>query len=43
MEFNVNHPILFVLAGAVILYVIGLSVFFMRKAWRRARELKLDA
>lgn len=43
MEFNVNHPILFVLAGAVILYVIGQSVFFMRKAWRRARELKIDA
>ncbi|HZJ90604.1 MAG: DUF5058 family protein [Clostridiaceae bacterium] len=43
MEFNVNHPILFVLAGAVILYVIGQSVFFMVKAWRRARELKIEA
>ena len=43
MEFNVNHPILFVLAGVVILYVIGQSVFFMAKAWRRARELKIEA
>ena len=43
MEFNVNHPILFVLAGVVILYVIGQSVFFMVKAWRRARELKIEA
>lgn len=43
MEFNVNHPILFVLAGAVILYVIGQSVFFLVKAWRRARELKIEA
>ena len=43
MEFNVNHPILFVLAGVVILYVTGQSVFFMAKAWRRARELKIEA
>ncbi|MDD2426749.1 MAG: DUF5058 family protein [Eubacteriales bacterium] len=43
MEFHVNHPILFVLAGGVILYVIGQSVFFMVKAWRRARELKIES
>lgn len=41
MEFNVNHPILFVMAGVVILYVIGQSIFFMVKAWKRARELKI--
>ncbi|NLC26550.1 MAG: DUF5058 family protein [Fastidiosipila sp.] len=42
MEFNVNHPILFVLAGVIILYVIGQSVFFLVKAWRHARELQIE-
>lgn len=42
MEFYVNHPILFLLAGLVIAAVIGQSVFFLVKALRRSRELKMD-
>ena len=33
--FDVNHPILFVLVGIVVLAVLGQSVFFLIKAWRR--------
>lgn len=43
MEFSVNHPALFWLAALVILYVLGQSVFFLVKAWRRARELGISA
>lgn len=42
MEFNINHPILFVLAGVVIAYVLGQAFFFLAKAWRRARELNIS-
>ncbi len=43
MTFSINHPILFVLAGIIILYVLGQSVFFLIKAWRRARELGIES
>ena len=33
--FDVNHPILFVLVGLIVLAVLGQSVFFLIKAWRR--------
>ena len=33
--FDVNHPLLFVLVGIVVLAVLGQSVFFLVKAWRR--------
>ena len=33
--FDVNHPILFVLVGVIILAVLGQSVFFLLKAWKR--------
>ena len=39
MEFNVNHPILFLLAGIIVLAVLGQSLYFLRKAWRRAKEI----
>ena len=39
MQFNVNHPILFLLAGIIVLIVLAQSVFFLRKAWRRGREI----
>lgn len=39
MEFHVNHPILFVIAGVVILAVLAQSVFFLVRALRRAKEL----
>lgn len=39
MEFSVNHPILFVIVGAIIAVVLAQSVFFLVRAIRRAREL----
>ena len=42
MEFQVNHPILFVLAGLLVAVVLGQSVFFLIKALRRSRELGMD-
>lgn len=38
-EFSVNHPLLFILAGAAVLVVIVQSVVFLIKAWRHALEL----
>ncbi|NLC72448.1 MAG: DUF5058 family protein [Ruminococcaceae bacterium] len=40
--FNVNHPALFWMAGIVILYVLGQSVFFSYKAYKRALELGIE-
>lgn len=42
MEFHVNSPILFVIVGVVILAVLGQSVFFLVRAWRRAGQLGMD-
>lgn len=42
MPFSVNSPILFILAGIVIAYVLGQSIFFLVKAWRRAIELGIE-
>lgn len=42
MEFNVNSPILFVLAGAIIAAVLAQSVYFLIKAWRRGIEIGMD-
>lgn len=42
MTFSTNAPILFVLAGIIILAVLAQSVFFLRKAWKRAREIGMD-
>ena len=42
-EFNLNSPLLFVIAGIIVLFVMAQSVFFLIKAWRRARELKISA
>ena len=39
MEFRVNHPVLFLLAGIIVLTVLAQSVFFLRKAWRRGKEI----
>ena len=39
MEFNVNHPVLFLLAGIIVLIVLAQSVYFLRKAWRRGKEI----
>ena len=42
MAFHVNAPILFALAGAIILAVLAQSVYFLAKAWRRARAAGMD-
>ena len=39
MQFSVNHPILFLLAGIIVFAVLGQSLFFLIKAWRRAKEI----
>ena len=43
MNFSVNAPVLYLLAGIVILVVLAQSVFFLVKAWKRGRELGMDA
>lgn len=42
MEFSVNSPILFVLVGIIIAIVMAQSVYFLIKALRRAKELKME-
>lgn len=42
MEFNINHPILFALAGIIVLAVLAQSVFFLIKAWRRGLAIGMD-
>ncbi len=42
MEFRVNHPILFILAGILIAVVLAQSVFFLVKALKRSRQLGMD-
>jgi hypothetical protein len=42
MEFHVNHPALFVLVGIIIAAVIGQSVYFLVKSYRRAKEKGMD-
>ena len=38
MEFHVNHPILFLLAGIIVAAVLAQSVYFLAKALRRSKE-----
>ena len=42
MEFSVNHPILFLLAGVLVATVLGQSIFFLLKALKRSKELGMD-
>ena len=42
MEFSVNHPILFLLAGFLIAAVLAQSIYFLVKALRRSKQLGLD-
>lgn len=41
-HFHVNHPLLFALSGLVILFVLGQSIFFLVKAYRRALDLNIS-
>ena len=43
MEFSVNHPILFLLVGVIILVVLAQSVYFLIKAMRRAKAIGMDS
>ncbi len=43
MEFNVNHPILFLLVGIVIAVVLAQSVYFLVKSVRRAKKIGMDS
>lgn len=42
MEFNVNHPFLFLIVGIIILFVLAQSVFFLVMALKRAKEKGMD-
>lgn len=42
MEFSINHPILFILAGLLVAVVLGQSIYFLIKAIRRGKELGMD-
>ena len=42
MEFHVNHPLLFLMAGILIAVVLGQSIYFLIKAMRRSKELGMD-
>ena len=42
MEFSINHPALFVIAGILILVVLAQSVFFLVKALRRSKAIGMD-
>ncbi len=42
MEFSINHPILFLIAGLLIAVVLGQSVYFLLKALRRSKQLGMD-
>lgn len=42
MKFQVNHPVLFVLAGILVAVVLAQSVYFLVKALRRSKELGMD-
>lgn len=39
LEFNVNSPILFAIAGLIIAAVLAQSVYFLVKAWRRGKAI----
>ena len=41
-EFHSNSTFLFIISGLIVLFVIAQSVFFLIKAWRRAKELGFE-
>lgn len=43
MEFNVNHPILFVLVGIIIAAVLGQSIYFLLKSVKRAKAINMNS
>lgn len=43
MGFYVNHPVLFVIVGIIIAVVLAQSFYFLIKAVKRAKELKIES
>ncbi len=41
-EFNSNSTFLFLISGLIITFVIAQSLFFLIKAWKRAKELGME-
>jgi len=42
MNFHTNSGFLFIIAGGIVVFVISQSIFFLRKAWVRAKELGIE-
>ena len=42
MQFSVNHPVLFMIVGIVIAIVLAQSVYFLIKAYKRAKAIGMD-
>ena len=42
MEFNVNSPVLFLIAGIIVAAVLAQSVYFLVKAWRRGLAIGME-
>ena len=42
MQFTVNHPVLYILAGLIVAVVLGQSVYFLLKALKRSRQIGMD-
>ena len=42
MQFSVNHPVLFMIVGIVIAIVLAQSVYFLIKAYKRAKSIGMD-
>jgi len=41
-EFNVNNPLLYVVAGIIVVFVLSQSVFFLIKAWKQAKIMGME-
>ncbi len=42
MEFSANHPIIFIIVGTIVAFVLGQSIFFVVRALKRAKELGIE-
>ncbi len=42
MQFHVNHPVLFLIAGLLVAVVLGQSIYFLIKALRRSKAIGMD-
>jgi hypothetical protein len=41
-EFDVNSPLLYILAAIIVVFILSQSVFFLVKAWRQAKRMGMD-